>query len=203
MELKAVITKKGAIFEGKAPEIINNELTAAMYEALALIERNVKRFTPVGVFGAQGGLLGSEHGEVIGKGTPLVKGVFASQSPYGEVIEKGRTAGKTWPPQGALLAWIAKKNILPREVGSIHEAVMWTRRSKQSGGAWSKRVSSIGEAVQVARAQKSLEFVLRRKIGEKGFEGVHMFEKGFEASLPGLDEIFDRHGFNIARKLDE
>lgn len=167
MELKAVITKKGAIFEGKAPEIINNELTAAMYEALALIERNVKRFTPVGVFGAQGGLLGSEHGEVIGKGTPLVKGVFASQSPYGEVIEKGRTAGKTWPPEGALVRWIEMKF-----------------------------------GVDEAEA-KRLEFVVRRKIGRKGFEGAHMFEKGFEASLPGLDEIFDRHGFNIARKLDE
>lgn len=167
MEFKAVVTQKGKIFEGKAPEIINNALTAAMYEGIALIERNVKRFTPVGVYGAQGGLLASEHGEVIGKGTPVVKGVFGSSSPYAEVVEKGRTAGKAWPPEGSLIRWINLK---------------------------------LGVE---GKAAKGLEFIIRRKIGRKGFPGAHMFEKGLEVSMPGLQEIFDRSGFVIATELSE
>jgi hypothetical protein len=167
MEMKVVITAKGKIFEGKAPEIMYDELTAGMYEGIALVERNIKRFTPVGVFGAQGGLLSTEHGEVIGKGTPIVKGIVATSSEYGEVIEKGRRAGKAWPPEGVLLRWIEVK-------------------------------MGVDE-----KEAKGLEFIIRRKIGEKGFPGAHMFERGLNASEPGLQTIFDRRGFNIARKTSE
>lgn len=167
MEMKAVVTMKGAIFDGKAPEIINNELTAAMTEGLALIGRNVKKNTPVGVHGAQGGLLGNQAGEVIGKGTPIVKGVYTLGSPYAEVLEKGRTAGKAMPPEGSLQRWIEVKLGLDE---------------KQA---------------------KRIEFVIRRKIGRKGFPGAQMAETGFEDSLPGLIEIFDQRGFVIARRLSE
>jgi hypothetical protein len=180
MEFKIAITAKGKIFEGKAPEIMYDELTAGMYEGIALIERNVKRFTPVGVFGSQGGLLSTEHGEVIGKGTPIVKGIVATSSKYGEVIEKGRRAGKAWPPEGALLRWIVVKfNI-------------W-------GKASSLKSHKVLTPEQLAQ---SVEFIIRRKIGRKGFPGAHMFERGLNASEPGLQTIFDRRGFNIARKIN-
>lgn len=109
MELKVSITQKGKIFEGKGPEVVQAELEGAMYDAVMLLERGVKLKTPVGVFGAQGGLQSTIHGEVQGKGTPIVKGIVATQSPYGEVIEKGRRAGKAWPPEGTLLRWIEVK----------------------------------------------------------------------------------------------
>ena len=141
MELKVSITTKGKIFEGKAPEIMQKALGDVMYEATSFLEREVKKLTPVGVFGASGGLVSTIHGEVEGKGTPLVKGIVASSSVYGEVIEKGRRAGKTWPPEGALLRWIEMKMGVPEEQA------------------------------------KRLEFVIRRKIGRKGFPGAHMFEK--------------------------
>lgn len=167
MEIKISVTQKGKIFEGKALEIIKEELTGAMYEATQFLEREIKKRTPTGGFGAQGGLLASVHGEVIGKGTPVVKGIVASSSKYGEVIEKGRTAGKSWPPEGALLRWIEVKM-----------------------GADEKQA-------------KRLEFVIRRKIGKKGFEGAHMFEKGLSENMPKLIEIFNRKGFVIARRLSE
>lgn len=109
MELKVSITQKGKIFEGKAPEVIQKKLDSAMTLAVLLLEGEVKLRTPEGVYGAKGGLQGSIHGEVQGKGTPIVKGVVATQSKYGEVIEKGRRAGKAWPPEGALLRWIEVK----------------------------------------------------------------------------------------------
>lgn len=167
MELKAMITTKGAIFEGKAPKIIQEALTAAMYEATQFLEKKVKEKTPVGVGGAKGGLLSTIHGEVIGKGTPVVKGIVATPSLYGEVVEKGRTAGKTWPPEGVLIRWIQLKM-----------------------------------GVDETTAQR-LEFVIRRKIGKKGFPGAHMFERALAESWPKLQGIFDRAGFDIVRQLNE
>jgi len=166
MELKATVTAKGAIFEGKAPEIIQTALTSAMYEATQSLEKKVKAKTPVGVGGAKGGLLSTIYGEVE-RGIPVIKGIVATQSPYGEVIEKGRTAGKKWPPEGVLIRWIELKM-----------------------------------GVDEATAQR-LEFVIRRKIGKKGFPGAHMFERAFTESWPQIKGIFERAGFNIARELNE
>lgn len=167
MELKVSVTQKGKIFEGKAPEIIKQNLTGAMYEATSFLEKEVKRRTPVGVFGAQGGLLSTIHGEVIGKGTPIMKGIVGHQSKYGDVIEKGRSAGKTWPPEGTLLRWIEMK---------------------------------LG--VEGAEARR-LEFIIRRKIGKKGFPGRFMFEESLKQGWPVLQKIFDHYGFEIARELNE
>ena len=89
------------------------------------------------------------------------------QSKYGDVIEKGRTAGKKWPPEGVLLRWIEVK---------------------------------LGVEDKVA---KQLEFVIRRKIGKKGFPGVDMFERALNENWPKLQEIFDHCGFDIARGLNE
>src|SRR5574343_1930113 len=167
MEQKATIRAKGNSFDGKSEQIVNAELTAGMVEAVAVLERKVKENTPVGVYGAQGGLLASISGEVTGKGTPMIKGVVGSSSPYGEVIEKGRRAGKGWPPPGVLLRWIELKFGISEE-----------------------------EAHKV-------EFAVRRKIGQKGFEGAHMFERAFNEGWPTLQSIFERRGFEIARKLSQ
>ncbi len=167
MELKVSVIQKGKIFEGKGPEIVNENLTAAMYEATSFLEREVKRRTPQGVFGAKGGLRSTIRGEVEGKGTPLIKGIVAHTSVYGDVIEKGRTAGKTWPPEGSLLRWIEVK-------------------------------LGVDE-----RTAKRLEFVIRRKIGKKGFPGVYMFENAFNENWTKIQKIFDRCGFEIARELED
>jgi hypothetical protein len=49
---------------------------------------------------------------------------------------------------------------------------------------------------------KRLEFVIRRKIGQKGFPGAHMFERGFTEGWPILVKIFDQAGFEITRELN-
>ncbi len=165
-ELRVSVNQKGKIFEGQPSEVVNQKLTSAMYEATAFLERKVEEHTPQGVGGAKGGLISTIQGEVQGKGTSVVKGVITHQSKYGDVIEKGRTAGKTWPPEGALLRWIEVK------------------MGKGEGEA------------------KKLEFVIRRKIGQKGFPGVHMFEKGLTQNWPKVQEIFDRAGFEIASALN-
>jgi hypothetical protein len=167
MDLKVSISTKGKIFEGKAPEIIRQELVDVMYEATSFLETEVKKYTPTGVYGAKGGLISTIYGEVLEKGSPIVKGIVGHQSVYGDVIEKGRRAGKTWPPEGALLRWIELKMGVPEEQA------------------------------------KRLEFVVRRKIGQKGFPGAAMFETAFKRGWPKLKKMFDDAGFKIARKLNE
>ena len=117
MELKATITTKGHLFDGQGPAIIREKLTAAMYEATSFLETKVKENLPtevdgisrgVGVFGDQGGLRGGIHGEVE-KGTAIVKGIVAHQSAYGDVVERGRSAGKGMPPKGMLVRWMEVK----------------------------------------------------------------------------------------------
>jgi hypothetical protein len=161
------VTANGRIFNGQAPETIRTALMGVMYEATQYLEREIKKETPVGVSGAQGGLLSTVHGEVIQKGETVVRGVVATQSAYGEVVEKGRRAGKAWPPEGALLRWIELKMGV--------------------------------DAVQAKR----LEFVIRRKIGRKGFRGKQMFEKTWESKFPVIQRMFETAGFTIARKINE
>lgn len=174
MELKVVVTQKGKIFQGKAAEIVNEKLTSAMYPATSFLERKIKAFIRKqpnrrgrGVHGEEGGFISTIHGEVVGKGTPLIKGIVAHQSKHGDVVEKGRTAGKTWPPEGSLLRWIEVK-------------------------------MGVDE-----RTAKRLEFVIRRKIGKKGFEGLHSFEKTLDENWEKIQTIFDKAGFEIARELNE
>jgi hypothetical protein len=161
------VTAKGAVFEGKAPEIINAALTGFMQEAVTYLEREVKRGTPTGVYGAQGGLLSTISGEVTGKGTPLVKGVVGHGRPqYGNVIEKGRTGGKAMPPSGTLVRWLEVKLGLSEK-----------------------------------EAQR-IEFVVRRKIGRRGFPGAEMFEGALNRGWPAIQAMGERAGFDLARKLN-
>lgn len=167
MELKVTVTQKGKIFEGVSEAIVRDNLSQAMHEATAFLEREVKKRTPQGVGGAKGGLRATIRGEVEGKGTPVIKGIVAHQSKYGEVVEKGRAAGKAWPPEGSLIRWVEVKMGV-----SGYEA-------------------------------KRIEFLIRRKIGKKGFPGAFMFEKALNENYGKIQDIFDRCGFEIARELSE
>jgi hypothetical protein len=166
VQLMATVTMKGSVLKGRGPAIVNKNLTSAMYEAVAFLERKVKELTPQGVGGAESGLRAGIQGEVLGKGTQFVTGIVFTQSKYGEVLEKGRTAGKSMPPSGVLLKWINLKLGISGE-----------------------------EANRV-------EFLVRRKIGKKGFPGAHMFERAFNKNLRQIQSIFERQGFTIAQELN-
>ena len=165
MELMATVEMRGKVLTGQGPKVAHAGLVSAMHEAVALLEREVKAITPIGVYGAEGGLLSTVVGEVEDKGTAMVKGIVGTPSRYGEVIEKGRTAGKSMPPAGTLLRWIELK-------------------------------------LQVSETEaQRLEFVIRRSIGKKGFEGTEMFKKAFDKNWPAIVEIFKRNGHIISRSL--
>jgi len=107
MQMKAKVTAHGPLMEGKGPGILQRELDNVMTQAVALLEREVKKLTPVGAFGAQGGLLGSVAGEVKGRGTKAVKGVVMSAHKYAEAVEKGTRPH--FPPVDPVQLWVRKK----------------------------------------------------------------------------------------------
>lgn len=109
MEQRVTFKATGPLFQ---PGEIDASFQAAadrfVHEAVALLETEVRALTPVGVFGAQGGLLGTIFGEAREPGTLRVHGVVGHQSVYGDVIEYGRQPGKM-PPTGSLIRWIEVK----------------------------------------------------------------------------------------------
>lgn len=109
MTLSIKITTSGSALTGQAPAIIQQNLDRFVAQATHFLAAEVRKRTPQGVYGAQGGLLASIQAEVGGKGTPQVKGIVASAHKYAEVVEKGRTAGKGMPPKGTLLRWLEVK----------------------------------------------------------------------------------------------
>ncbi len=165
MNLSLRIETKGALLSGQAPQIIQGNLDGFVTEVTMFLLGEVKKRTPQGVFGAQGGLLGSEQAEVSGKGSPVVKGVVMSAQAYAEVIEKGRTAGKGMPPKGVLVRWLEVKLGL-----------------------------SETEAARI-------EYVVRRKIAQKGFDGAHMFERAVTENMARLDAMAEARGLLIVKEL--
>ncbi|WP_298434574.1 hypothetical protein [Geobacter sp.] len=53
-----------------------------------------------------------------------------------------------------------------------------------------------------AKTAKRLEYVVRRKISRKGFEGAHMFDKGLDDAWPVLVTMARTAGLEIARDLN-
>lgn len=107
MQMKAQVKVKGPVMDGRGPEIVQKGLDNVMMEAVALLEREVKELTPVGAFGAQGGLLGSIAGEVKGRGTTMIKGVVMSAHKYTEAVEKGTRPHM--PPADPIQLWVQRK----------------------------------------------------------------------------------------------
>ena len=166
MDLSISIDKSGAILEGKGPAIIQAGLDRLIDMIVQFLTVEVKKRTPQGASPPGSGLFYTIHGDVQGKGTPMIKGVIASGNPqYAEVIEKGRTAGKAMPPDGVLVRWLEVKLGLDETTA------------------------------------KRIEFVVRRKIGQKGFPGRHMFEYAVSQNLGQIDSMAEAQGFKIATEL--
>lgn len=90
----------------QAPDMVRRELTAAMYEAEALLEREVKDLTPVGV-GGGGGLRGSiaaQEPEVL---SDQVIGVVGTAMAHAVPVELGTKPH--FPPVEALEEWVRRK----------------------------------------------------------------------------------------------
>lgn len=137
MRLSTRISVRGPVVDGRGPAIVQRNLDALVTELVMFLEREVKARTPQGVYGAQGGLLASIQGEVIAKGSPLIKGIIGSPHKYAEVVEEGRRPGQAWPPQGSLLRWIeVKMGITGTEARQVEFLIRRKIGKLGTDGAW-------------------------------------------------------------------
>jgi len=111
----------GPLLAGKAPEIIQKDLAAAMEKALDLLIRGVKKRTPRGVSGPAG-LAASIQKETVGRGTPLMKGIVGTACKYGEPVESGTKPH--FPPVDPIRYWVERKlHITGKEALSVAYAI--------------------------------------------------------------------------------
>lgn len=114
MDMTLTITARGAVFDGRAKDVIARELHALVQGSVLLVERLVKEFTPQGIGGTAAGLYGSIFSEM--RGAPArPEGIVATPYQYAEVIERGRRAGARMPPPKSLELWVEKVMGVPEE----------------------------------------------------------------------------------------
>ncbi len=157
----------GPMLTGKAPQVIQRHTDRFIYNATMFLLAEVKKRTPQGVGGAQGGLLASIQPDFEGKGSATTKGIVATKSAHALVVEKGRRPGKGMPPKGSLVRWLQV---------------------------------TLGLDEQVANR---VEYVVRRKIAQKGFEGAHMFEKAWTENLPKIQGMAQKAGLEMVVELND
>lgn len=159
---------------GRLPDpagVVDPLVDAAMTETVMLLEREVKRRTPIGVTEVLRGSIAGEvrYGETADRGV-LVGGVGTPVA-YGEVVEHGRKPGGKMPPIDALELWVRRR--------------MWI-----DGGEAGRRRPTVQQA-------RGIAFAIARKIAREGTEGAHMFEEALRENEDKVRSIWDRVGMNI------
>lgn len=96
----------------KAPDIVREEMTAAMWQAELLLEREVKDKTPVGV-GAGGGLRGSIAAQQPEVSSDAVLGVVGTAMAHAVPVEIGTRPH--FPPVQPLEDWVIAKLGVPEK----------------------------------------------------------------------------------------
>ncbi len=135
MKIDGHMTVRGVLFRGRPKAEVIEQQRTAMLEAVQLVLRGVKERTPQGVFGAQGGLLGSIQTEVRRRSNGVI-GIVGTASAYGLVVEKGRRPGQAPPPAKALMRWIeVKMGVTEEEAKKIAHPVRWKIAKKGTEGA--------------------------------------------------------------------
>lgn len=107
VQLKAAIKVSGKLLKGKGPETVQKTLDVFIENAIMFLQTEVKKRTPMGVMGTEGGLISTVLTEVFQKGTPYVKGIVATNSAYAQPVEKGTKAHM--PPTEPIRLWVQKK----------------------------------------------------------------------------------------------
>ena len=101
MDFRANVNMVGKLLTGKGPQIVRDNQIAAMHDATQYGAKRVKERTPQGVFGAQGGLIGSIQ--------PEVRKV---RSVSGESLERPAFTGLWWKRQAARQGYAAGFRII-------------------------------------------------------------------------------------------
>jgi hypothetical protein len=142
----------------RAGEIMHSEVTAALYECLMLLEREVKEKTPVGVHGASG-LRGSVTSRLMGE--PLSNGLGVSGkvfSPLNYALPVELGAKPHWVPIQPLQDWVERvMGVDKSESRSVAFAISRRIAAGTSRGTSKKGVHMFEDALS-----EQSQFILKR-----------------------------------------
>lgn len=156
-----------------------------------------------------GALLSGKAPEIIQQG--LDRAITeATALLYVEVVK--RTPQGVMGAQGGLLGSIQQEvkgkgtPLVKGIVVSAHAYAEVIEKGRRPGKGMPPRGSLVRWLeVKLGLDQKSaqgIEFVVRRSIGRKGFEGRHMFEKALNENLGKVQNIFEKQGLQIVKELN-
>lgn len=152
-------------------DVLRDGVMSALYESMALAEKETKDRAPIGV-GGQAGLKGSIFSEV--RDYPgYLQGITSSPLPYADPVEYGRRAGARMPPVSALIPWVEQFITIQK-------------------GETAKGIAFAIARYMAARGSRSWR---------QSPPGVRMFERAFEAAQPKIEAIFQRAVGEIATRV--
>jgi phage gpG-like protein len=90
-----------------AEPVVRTEMATAMERSIRAVEGRAKAVVPTDTHHLQRSITS----RVVPAAGAGVVGLVGTNVPYGEVVEKGRGAGKPMPPTGSLLGWMRRHGI--------------------------------------------------------------------------------------------
>jgi len=164
IKINAEFKKNG--FNGEWEPEFTREMSSAMEQSLALLEREVRRNEP----NDRGTLRTGTRGILI---SPLrgIVGVIGPAERYAEVMEKGRRPNKRRPPIDVIMGWLKRTDKGKAFVRSIKEKYKIKKKTT---------------------ALKSAAFLKARAIGKKGIRGKFMFKNAEIELKPKVNEVFSK-----------
>lgn len=154
---------KGPIWTRQGLRIMRREFGRAMTEVVTLTESEVAQGTPVG---ATGLLRTGITGLVLDSTKGIVK-VAGPSSVYGDIVEKGRRAGR-FPPVDAIALWVKRKLRPPaKELKSVSFLV--ARKIARQGykGAFMFRNAERTMKRQIIARFQQAKLIIERKLGDR------------------------------------
>jgi hypothetical protein len=159
------VNLSGKILEGRAGPELDRRLKATLQKTVTFLDEEVTREMPVGVTGeARAGVSTKIDGLT---GTVYEKGPAAM---YVEVLEKGRTPGKKFPPPDAIRLWLERTDKGKLFVRSVKEKYFAQHAAK------AKRNKTAKESLD-KRILDTATFLKSRAIAKYGTPAIKMFEK--------------------------
>ena len=156
----------------QAPEVVMEELEAAVLEGSLLVEREVRERTPIGV-GGGGGLAGSISARDPRRLADRVIGEVGTSLRYAAPVELGRRAGKPPPPLDPIIDWVRQKLGVPEaDVQRAAQAVRWHIHRHGTQGAHMFRDGAAGAAPGVRAAYTAAAGRIAARLAERAAPGA-------------------------------
>ena len=117
----------------QAPQVVNDELRAAMYLSTGILHAETVDQTPVGASGGSGAGLAGSISYSVSSAATMVTGLVSTPNPYAIPVELG-TKPHT-PPLAPIQSWVeARLGIREEQAEAVAQRIVWKIKAKGTKG---------------------------------------------------------------------